>query len=223
MKETLIGTVLGDGYLEPHGRGVRLQVNHSVRLKAYVEWKRSELAELRPSPLHRNDNAGYPFWRFVTRSHPYLAELRRLFYVDGRKVVPEAIAALLVHPKTLAVWFMDDGTRDRRQGSLLFETQSYREDDLHRLKTAVLANFGVVTSIHRSGVGRGLRLYVPVAEARKLAEIIGPYILPELRYKLPFPVTTEGMRARDRRPAEAGHSTAPIIRRLLRSFRRMEL
>ncbi len=72
MKETLIGTVLGDGYLEPHGRGVRLQVNHSERFKAYVEWKRREFLELAPSPLHRHDNGGYPFWRFVTRSHPYL-------------------------------------------------------------------------------------------------------------------------------------------------------
>jgi hypothetical protein len=39
MKDTLIGIVLGDGYLEPHGRGVRLQVIHSARYKAYVEWK----------------------------------------------------------------------------------------------------------------------------------------------------------------------------------------
>jgi hypothetical protein len=30
MKDTLIGIVLGDGYLEPHGRGVRLQVIHSA-------------------------------------------------------------------------------------------------------------------------------------------------------------------------------------------------
>lgn len=195
MKETLIGTVLGDGYLEPHGRGVRLQVNHAERFKAYVEWKRAELLELKPSPLHRNDNAGYPFWRFVTRSHPYLTELRGLFYVGNRKIVPEMIGSLLTHPKSLAVWFMDDGTIDRRQGSLLFETQSFGADDLKRLVVAVRDNFGVEVTIHRSGVGRGSRLYVAVAEARKLASIISPYVLPELRYKLPFPVTTEGREA----------------------------
>jgi hypothetical protein len=195
VKETLIGTVLGDGYLEPHGRGIRLQVNHSAQLKAYVEWKRLELSELLPSPLHHHDNAGYPFWRFVTRSHPYLAELRRLFYVNGKKVVPNEIASLLTHPKSLAVWFMDDGTRDRRQDSLLFETQCYGPDDIARLKCALVANFGLHTSIHRSGVGRGLRLYVPVDEARSLARLIGPYVRPELRYKLPFPVTTDGRKA----------------------------
>ena len=88
MQETLLGIVLGDGYLEPHGKGIRLQVNHAARFKSYVEWKRQELLELKPSPIHHQDNGGYPFWRFVTRSHSYLAELRRLFYAvcsRGRK------------------------------------------------------------------------------------------------------------------------------------------
>ena len=134
MQETLIGLVLGDGDLEPHGRGVRLQVNHAARFKAYVEWKRQELPELKPSPLHRNDNDGYPFWRFVTRCHPCLVELRRLFYRSARKIVPPMIGELFTHPKSLAVWFMDDGTCDRRQGSILFETQSFGPDDLDRLK-----------------------------------------------------------------------------------------
>lgn len=195
MKETLIGIVLGDGYLEPHGRGIRLQVNHAERFKAYVEWKRQELIELKPSPLHRQDNGGYPFWRFVTRSHPYLAELRTLFYVGNRKVVPETIGRLLTHPKSLAVWFMDDGTHDRRQGSVLFETQSFGPNDLERLRAVLCDNFDIRSAVHRSGVGRGSRLYVSVEEAKKLAEIIEPYTLPELRYKLPFPVTTDGREA----------------------------
>ncbi len=195
MKETLIGTVLGDGYLEPHGRGIRLQVNHAARYKSYVAWKHQELLELRPGPLHHHDNGGYPFWRFVTRCHPYLTELRRLFYVSGKKVVPETIRTLLTHPKSLAVWFMDDGTCDRRQGSILFETQCFGPDDLHRLRDVLRDNFGVKTAVHRSGVGRGQRLYVTVAEVKKVAELIGPYMLPELRYKLPFPVTTDGCKA----------------------------
>jgi len=195
VKETLIGTVLGDGYLEPHGRGVRLQVNHSERYKAYVEWKHRELVDLKPSPLHMNDNGGYPFWRFITRSHPYLLELRGLFYVGKTKVVPETIGSLLTHPKSLAVWFMDDGTCDRRQGSVLFETQRFGPHDLELLKVVLSDNFGIRSTVHRSGVGRGSRLYVSVAETQRLTEIIEPYILPVLRYKLPFPVTTEGRKA----------------------------
>ena len=170
-------------------------MNHAERFKAYVEWKHQELIELKPSPLHRNDNGGYPFWRFITRSHPYLAELRGLFYVGNTKVVPGTIGELLTHPKSLAVWFMDDGTCDRRQGSTLFETQSFGLEDLERLRVVLCDNFSIRSTVHRSGVGRGSRLYVSVAETRKLAEIVESYMLPELRYKLPFPVTTEGRKA----------------------------
>ncbi len=110
-------------------------------------------------------------------------------------MVPETIGRLLTHRKSLAVWFMDDGTCDRRQGSVLFQTQCFDPDDLDRLQVVLRDNFGVKTTVHRSGVGRGSRLYVTVAEASKLAAIVGPYVLPELRYKLPFPVTTDGRKA----------------------------
>lgn len=188
MKELLLGIVLGDGYLEPHGKGVRLQVNHAERFAFYVKWKREALHELIPGALHRNHNNGYPFWRFVTKSHPDLAELRRLFYVDGKKIIPDNIQEMLVHPQSLAVWFMDDGTCDKRQGSMLFETQCFDASDVERLRETLQTNFDVGTKAHRCGVGRkGCRLYVSVAEAKKLRKIIAPYVLPEMRYKLFVP------------------------------------
>ncbi|MCS7352327.1 MAG: LAGLIDADG endonuclease [Anaerolineae bacterium] len=193
MKDTLIGTLLGDGYLEPHGRGVRLQIIHSARYKAYVEWKHHELAELKPSPLHYQANRGYPYWRFVTRCHPVLTELRAIFYPNGRKAVPENIAELLTSPKSLAVWFMDDGACDRRQGSLKIETQCFSHEELERLCDALRKNFGVEAHIHRSPKRKAHWLYLPVAQARTFAQIIEPFVVPVMRYKLPFPVTTEGI------------------------------
>lgn len=185
MKETLIGTVLGDGRLERHGQGVRLAVNHAAAQKAYIQWKHQELLSLRPSPLHFHSGGRYPFWRFVTGTHPLLEELWRLFYVDGRKRVPEEIDRLLTSPKALAVWFMDDGTCDKRQGSVLFETQGFLLEDIERLQRCLESNFQLDTVVHRSGRGRGLRLYLPVREAHKMALLIQPFVLPEMRYKLP--------------------------------------
>lgn len=188
MKELLLGMVLGDGYLEPHGKGVRLQVNHAVRFASYINWKRDLLRALEPGSLHTNSNNGYPFWRFVTRCHPDLADLRRLFYVDGKKIIPDGIQKMLLHPQSLAVWFMDDGTCDKRQGSMLFETQCFDASDVERLRETLQANFDIRVKAHRCGVGRkGCRLYVSVAEARKLRKIIEPYVLPEMRYKLFVP------------------------------------
>ncbi len=121
MKDLLAAMVLGDGYLEPHGSGVRLQIIHSERYRDYVEWKWKELKEFGPSPMHYCQ-AKYPFWRFVTRAHPLFTELHKLFYVNGAKHVPESISTMLSTPQALAVYFMDDGMQDKRYGTLRFET-----------------------------------------------------------------------------------------------------
>jgi hypothetical protein len=197
VRELLHGTVLGDGYLEPHGKGVRLQIIHSVAQKEYIEWKHRELAQLNPSPLYYYAKTRYPFWRFVTRSHPYLMELRELFYVAGRKIIPDRILELLNTPQSLAVWFMDDGTLNKSSGSMLFETQSFSTEDIEKLRNCLQVNFGIQSRPCKSGKGRGLRLYIPVREARKLKAIIEPYVISQMRYKLPFvPVTTEAARLR---------------------------
>jgi hypothetical protein len=185
VREILHGTVLGDGYLEPHGRGVRLQVVHSAAFKAYAEWKHQELALLRPGPLYYYAKAKYPFWRFVTRSHPYLIELREVFYCEGKKIIPDQISDLISTPQSLAVWFMDDGTLSKESGAMMFETQAFSFEDIEKLRHCLWMNFGFQSRPHHSGRGRGLRLYVPVAEARKLSQIIEPYVIACMRYKLP--------------------------------------
>ena len=197
MREFLHGTMLGDGYLEPHGKGVRLQVNHSATQKAYVEWKHEQLQSLMPSPLYHCVKVKYPFCRFITKSHPYLIELRKVFYVNGKKVVPDHISDLLNTPLSLAVWFMDDGTVDKRRGSVLFETQSFSVEDIECLQECLLVNFDIKSNPVKSGRGRGFRLYVSIAQAIKLKAIIAPHVIDSMRYKLPFvPVTTEAVRPR---------------------------
>ena len=159
---------------------------HAERYRDYVEWKRAQLAELKPSPIHYC-HAKYPFWRFVTRTHPELAALRALFYVNGVKHVPKEISSMLSTPRALAVYFMDDGTQDKRYGTLRFETQSYDREGIERLRQCLESNFGIQTRIHRSGLRRGLRLYVSASEAGKLEPLVRPYLVASMASKLPCP------------------------------------
>lgn len=187
VRDILIGTTLGDGYLEEHGRGVRLQVVHSVRFKEYVEWKHKQLISLGCSPIHFC-KAEYPFFRFVTKIHPYLAELKTLFFCSKRKVIPNSIANLLKSPLSLAVWFMDDGTRGKsKYPAVKFETQALDEKDIYKLKVCLQDNFEILSAIHKSGRNRGLRLYIPAEGAKRLNTLITPYILTCMQYKLPYP------------------------------------
>ena len=185
MEEVLIGTVLGDGYLEPHGKGVRLEVMHSTKQEAYIKWKREKLLGLRPSPIHYCAVGKYTACRFVTRIHPHLSVLREMFYKNGRKIVPENIEELLTSPQSLAVWFMDDGTSDKRYKQILFETQAFSIPEIERLQRMLWLNFKVKAGIIKSGVGQGLRLHVPIRESKKLIQIIEPYVIPEMKHKLP--------------------------------------
>ncbi len=187
VKDILIGTTLGDGYLEQHGRGVRLQVVHSVRFKEYIEWKHKQLRVLGCSPIHLC-KAEYPFFRFVTKIHCYLAELKRIFYCNKRKIIPDSISDLLKTPLALTVWYMDDATRgEGKYPAIKFETQILEEEDISKLKLCLQRNFEIQSAIHKSGKNRGLRLYIPAKGAVRLNNLIKPYILPCMEYKLPYP------------------------------------
>lgn len=186
MKDILAAIVLGDGYLERHGSGVRLQIIHSKRYFDYVEWKRAKLEKFKPSKTHYCQ-AKYPFWRFVTRIDPLFKELHDLFYVNGVKHVPKKIDQLMTTPESLAVYFMDDGTCDKEAGTLRFETQSYNLESIENIQQCLKVNFSIQTQIHKSGVGRGLRLYVNRIEALKLRKLIESHLVKSMQYKLPCP------------------------------------
>ena len=203
--------VLGDGYLEPHGKGVRLQVNHSERYRDYVAWKHELLKDFGPSPIHYCQ-AKYPFWRFVTRSHPILAELRERFYVNGVKRVPKDINQWLSTPQALAVYFMDDGTQDKRYGTLRFETQCFDREGIERIQECFQVNFGIQTRIHRSGLRRGLRLYVSASEAQKVARLVTPHLVLSMKYKIPCPCNDSPKRVDGFLAAEIHNTPAPFLR-----------
>jgi hypothetical protein len=114
QREILIGTILGDGYLQKTGkRNARLKLEHSEKQKDYIFWKYEELKNLmqdRPKRIERfNPKWGktYVYYRCQTHSMPLLGRYKRYFYDEGgKKKVPENIEKLLRSPLSLAVWYM---------------------------------------------------------------------------------------------------------------------
>ena len=109
QRELIIGCLLGDGSMRCKTNAL-LEINHSFHQRSYVDFKFRRLTELvRTPPCKRNGNGNRVAYRFVTRSLPELTPFYRLFYVERTKVIPE----LELTPLTMAVWFMDDGSRSR--------------------------------------------------------------------------------------------------------------
>ena len=189
QKEIIVGTLLGDGYLEHDGfKASRLQIKQSERKKDYVLWLYNELKDLvRTPPKQRKDNNQ---WYFSTRSLVELDFFRNLFYWSGKKSVPSTIKELPFSSLSLAVWFMDDGSLDYRvkyHYSFSFSTDSFSEPDVRLLQELLFEKFGVKSNIQMV-LCRGkkyTRLYVGKEGRDNFLSIVEPHILSCFDYKLP--------------------------------------
>jgi LAGLIDADG DNA endonuclease family len=188
QKRILVGMLLGDAHLERQrgARTARLKIEHSVRQLAYVDWKYSEWRDWVRTPprarVRRNrlgtvsTNIG-----FSTLSHVELEDFRMRFYRDHRKVVPENLE---LPPLSMAVWFMDDGSRKSSQcRGLYLTTQSFTQAEVQLLQAVIRRDVGIETTVRRQR--DGLQIYVPAPSASTMSAYITNDVLPSMRYKLP--------------------------------------
>ena len=199
QKEIIIGTLLGDGYLQATGKkNARLKLEHSEKQKDYIFWKYEELKNLmqdKPKKLERYNpkwEKAYTYYRCQSHSMPLLGKFKRLFYDKaGRKRIPEKISMLLKSPLSLAVWYMDDGHYYLRDDVAYIYLPRYSEEEIRRLTEALGKNFNLKPRVIKK---KGYPvLYFPKEETQKLMAIIKPWVPEFMKYKTsPDPVTTEG-------------------------------
>lgn len=202
-RNVIVGSLLGDGCMERNGRYVRLKIGHGLQQKAYLEWKFEYLKSFvkQSSPrfiegaFHRKTKKRYKRIEFATLSLSIFEEYWQKFYVKGEKCVPFDISKYLTEPLALAVWFMDDGYKRNDCNAMRINTDSFSLKEQRILQGCLLQNFGVWTAIHRKGAF--WNLYIPSAHARKFCNILSPFIIPSMRYKISLdPVTTDPERER---------------------------
>ncbi len=197
QRELLIGSLLGDGSIRipGHNRNANFIVAHGEDQKEYVWWKYSLLKEWVLTPPTRSVRRYYKdktrnsiSWRFLTLSHPQLTEMYQIFYRDNRKIVPNDIEKLLISPFSLAVWIMDDGSRNKE--ALFLNTQNFSFREQERLCKCLKKNFNLDATINVHSVYNGKQFYrirINTESTRKLCCLVQKYLLPSMYYKLPFP------------------------------------
>jgi len=178
QKAIIIGSLLGDGSMRCRANAL-LEVNHSIKQKAYVDWKYKNLRNLVSSPPKARRGEGVRIaYRFTTKSLPVLTRFYRKFYKDGKKIIPDN---LKLNPLSLAVWFMDDGSKSYR--AVYFNTQQFDSDSLSKLIKLLKSGFDINARPNKDK--KYYRLRIAVESVVKLRKIINPYLLPSLKYKLP--------------------------------------
>jgi hypothetical protein len=180
QKSLVIGTILGDGYVRiiPRRKNAFLEVNHSITQRSYVDWKYRMLQSIvKSGPKSRNGNGNRIAYRFFTQCIPEITNLFLYFYKEKRKMIPND---LVVDPLSLAVWFMDDGSRSG--GSLYLNTQQFSMQDQKTLQGILLNQFGIHSGLNRDK--EYWRIRVVSADAQKFCSIVRPHIVPSMEYKL---------------------------------------
>ena len=105
--------------------------------------------------------------------------------MQKKKIIPKDIIHDLT-PLEIAAWIMDDGCRSR--DSLILNTQSFSEDEQHRLLKALESRYGIVGLINRDR--NNFRLRFNRENMVKLSGLSRPYVVESLMNKI-VPVSTE--------------------------------
>jgi len=179
QRDVIVGLLLGDGHLETQngGRTYRLKVEHASAQSDYVHWLFQELREWIPAsePYIKVRKNGEVNVGFTTYSHGSLRFYGQQFYDGKRKRMPARIERMMV-PISLAIWFMDDGSRkSAKHSTYIIHTLGYSRRELSLAKQALEKKFFLFTDLHRQK-GRYWRLYVQSKSARDFERLVKPYV-----------------------------------------------
>jgi len=146
----------------------------------YLSWKKQILNNLTYPKLSRvrrfDSRIGKTTvsYRFFLKQ--YFRPLRRLFYPQGHKIIPNNIHSE-IEPLALAIWYMDDGYLERKYP--IFMTESYSREDCNYLREMLLDRFDLVTSLDKKR-----RIRVRSDSVITFVNLIKKYIHESMNYKI---------------------------------------
>lgn len=189
--EFINGTMLGDGCIQRHNSSARLTFGHCNKQIEWVDYKEKALR-------------GFDFNRFgnderedlLTTFNLYFKELSKKWYAKNwknrkSKIFPDDVE---LAPLTLATWYMDDGSLEvgeYGEYSAILCTENFNSDYFWKLFYKLI-DIGLKPISQKVNKGSGgYRIYIGNGRfdkhnsAKKFFEIISPYVIPSMRYKLP--------------------------------------
>lgn len=195
-KSLLIALVLGDGCIPNTGKRNTLWITHSKSQKEYFKWKRKLISKLLdcglPGFYHRTDEKHDEY--STNKSHRYFRIIRNWLYKDNEKRFFYKVIRHL-DAEGLAIWFMDDGTHavNRRKSSGKIMSHSFKlytmciYEDVKDIIRVLKENFDInAYPLKYKRKDGQLRYYLQwkTREGRKFSNLVRPYILPSMQYKI---------------------------------------
>ena len=200
FKGAVIGMVMGDGYISKDKRdkgNCSLEFSSSNMeflkfIESLLNYLTSTKISKRAGGLSKFPNGVYESkerYRVRSKRHPIYTALWEHLYYHGRRTVDEYILKTL-SPLGLSILYMSDGTVMNRGGVLgktsyyKIYTNAYNKAEHCLIQRMLAKRFGIQTAIHKAKGGSDLSLYIKAKSTDRFLDLIEPYIIPSMQYKL---------------------------------------
>ena len=194
----IIGSTLGDTHLERRkkGLGTRVIFEQSNKNVEYLMWFHSYLSirgycHTQKPKLHKRIKKGEIVYHYRINSYTFSSFnwIHDMFYkfktindIQTKiKIIPLNIEEYLT-PLALAIWFMDDGSKIGKGAKITTNCFTYNE--ILFLSEVLNKKYNIKSSIISGGINKGYSLYISTTSMSIFIEIIKPFMLPSLYYKL---------------------------------------
>jgi len=188
-----IASLLGDGHLSKETLGSRFQFEQCNNNIEYLMWFhkyfsiRGYCNSKTPKLLkriHKNGNIHYSY-QFKTYTFSSFNWIHDMFYDKNNiKILPKNIEIYLT-PFILAIWFMEDGcSLGKFSARLKISSLSFTLKENLTLCNLLNKKYGLDLKVQSRGLNKGYVIIINTFSAKLWSNLIKPYMLESMYYKL---------------------------------------
>ena len=193
QEQVILGSLLGDAALchkdtDREKDQYYFEVGHCLKQKDYLVYTAGVLGSNVTSSIQSSEDSFSTGKEYFHTYYYNKYELKKIYAIcnrDGIKTVSKEWLNRL-DPFGVAIWFMDDGSSyANKNGSVevRFATNSFGKDEQELLRDKLLS-FGIETTLHKTHGGTGLNIAVRQKSVNKFMDLVEPYIVDCMRYKV---------------------------------------
>lgn len=192
MEEVIIGTLLGDswiGYVYKGCTAPKYHTTHSIKQEEYVKTIYNDLFPIMSKNIYYLKNRIAKFGTKIykctdtisisSRNSKCLIPYREAFYPNGKKIIPVSFIKNKFTAKSIAYWYMDDGSLDKKSHSYIFNTQCFTKENLQEFTDFLSLKYNLEFSIKKDN-----SLYLKHKSNKIFEELIKPFVTKDMQYKL---------------------------------------
>lgn len=187
----IFGALLGDGHAEKRFGGVGTRISFfqediHVEYLLYLHKYLAQSGYCNPKIPVITQRLGLKgklrkVVRFSTWTYTSFNWIHEMWYKEGRKVLPDCIHEYLT-PLALAIWIMDDGSKVGKGVKL--STNNFTKEECIILVSILEKNFNLKATVQYAGSKEQYIVYIWKESIDRLRNIVLPYMVPEMKYKI---------------------------------------